>query len=169
MGTLIRLPHSPLLVTERISSTQSPATLQTPTISPDKHDSPHSSPWHPCIAHGFSSGLTQIPSPLQTPIFLPPHSSPQLLPTHSSKPGEVKIKEVILLVHNNVADNIQIANFYRNWYLDEYIPRGIGEFGASCGRPIVWYTIDKTTEKNRYDCIFFWINWRIYLDWYNFL
>ena len=123
-----------MVVTERISAVHIPYPLQTPTMSPDKHSSPHSSPWHPCIAHGFSIGLTQRPSPLQIPAAS--QSSPQLLPMHSSEPGEFKIKEVILLVQNDIT-NESNSLFYRNWYLDEYILTGIGEFGSSWGRPIV--------------------------------
>ena len=107
-------------------------------MSPDKQDSPHSSPWHPCIAHGFSIGLTQTPSPSQTPAPGGPHDSPQLRPIHSSDPGELKTKERKLLIMNNDACMSyfeEMLYFHWNWCLKEYIPRGIGAFGSSWGRP----------------------------------
>ena len=124
--TLIKVPHSPLTVTERISATHSPATLQTPTMSPDKHDSPHSRPWHPWIAHGFSIGLTQTPSPSQTPAPGGPHDSPQFRPIHSSDPVELMTKERKLLVRNNEACKSYLLysifigiDSWRNTYLEE--------------------------------------------------
>ena len=115
--TLIKVPHSPLTVTERISATHSPATLQTPTMSPDKHDSPHSKPWHPCIAHGFSIGLTQTPSPSQTPAPGGPHDSPQFRPIHSSDPVELMTKERKLLIRNNEACK-SYTPFSSEWILE---------------------------------------------------
>ena len=74
----IDLPHFTL---SGLNS-QSPCAEHAPTMSPERHCSPHAFPPQPCSEQGFSSALTQNPSPSQTPspklglLQAKPHSIP---------------------------------------------------------------------------------------------
>ena len=74
----INLPH----FTFSGMNSQLPCAEHVPTMSPARQRSPHAFPLQPCSEHGFSSALTQNPSPSQTPspklgfLQAKPHSTP---------------------------------------------------------------------------------------------
>ena len=78
----IDLPHFTL---SGLNS-QFPCAEHAPTMSPERQLSPHVFPPQPCSEHGFSSALTQNPTPSQTPSpksgFL--QANPHSIPLHVS-------------------------------------------------------------------------------------
>ena len=76
----IDLPHFTL---SGLNS-QFPCAEHAPTMSPERQLSPHVFPPQPCSEHGFSSALTQNPTPSQTPSpksgFL--QANPHSIPLH---------------------------------------------------------------------------------------